>query len=648
MVWRLTGLLCAALLQLMPGCAAGPSASAGALIAYDPLHYPGIICVAGRVVAETHPSLSDHERMELWHEYGLSPTFEWICRDSGFSYSELDVTPSTLRERITSFITRAELPPRELSKLVPLLDRDPRVNWAAPDALIFEWADDGSLADIVDELEAAGAESSGGQTAEEQAEQAAAEAEQAALAASERDPAQYSGTVLQGELGVVLLDAQYNLFGGTLPQWEQLENPAPPLPDFEYYRFAPPAGADVRWPAELAASAEFMQHYSRLHGTGQKLALNDYVAAGEPALSNITICVADTGLLLNHYDLAERLHPNAIDTNYRNYKIAGPNERPPAEFEIHDRESRESIGLPRTAIKGRPASHGTEVAGVVQRCTAGFKGADGADAIRILPASIKSASTVRITGWRAKSPISAFVKLIAMLKDEFPTGDFSPSPNDTVQNTGDVRVVTVSASVPKSYFSETEWRIVANLAGKAAGSIAEDLRENDRVYLFAAGNEAQSQPNQPCDQPYVLGVAAADCWRAGMAWDMGGRGKQREASNLGMTCVSAPGWGIVTSDLYDCPNLAYLPADEIANPRPDTSIPPRNAPWQTTTNRFSATSSATPQVASLAALLYAQDPSREYGGVIAIIRESTGGRTISADYGEAMGIVDFRAALNQH
>jgi hypothetical protein len=124
----------------------------------------------------------------------------------------------------------------------------------------------------------------------------------------------------------------------------------------------------------------------------------------------------------------------------------------------------------------------------------------------------------------------------------------------------------------------------------------------------------------------------------------GGR-EIEEGSNLGANCVSAPGWGILTSDLYGCPNLAYLKKEEIRTPRPDVSLPRRGSAWLRETNRFSATSSATPQAASLAALLYAQDPARSYADVIALIRASCGERVIRAEYGEAPGLIDFRSAL---
>ena len=59
-----------------------------------------------------------------------------------------------------------------------------------------------------------------------------------------------------------------------------------------------------------------------------------------------------------------------------------------------------------------------------------------------------------------------------------------------------------------------------------------------------------------------------------------------------------------------------------------------------------ATSSATPQVAALAALLYAQAPERDYATVIQLIEYSVGERRVHCDWGEARGIVDYAAALD--
>jgi hypothetical protein len=118
-----------------------------------------------------------------------------------------------------------------------------------------------------------------------------------------------------------------------------------------------------------------------------------------------------------------------------------------------------------------------------------------------------------------------------------------------------------------------------------------------------------------------------------------------EGSNLGPQCVSAPGHGIITSAIYPCPNLAYLPEDEMWPSRPRASIPARPGSWLEQTNRFNATSAATPQISALAALLYAQDPTRKYQDVIKLIGDSTAGRKVSAPYGEARGLVDYAAAL---
>src|SRR5690606_25799452 len=156
--------------------------------------------------------------------------------------------------------------------------------------------------------------------------------------------------------------------------------------------------------------------------------------------------------------------------------------------------------------------------------------------------------------------------------------------------------------VPKSYFSDAQWRIVANLAGKAAGAVAEDLRRNDRLYLFAAGNEAQPEPNKPADMDYVLAVSAARAFDGAQAWHLP---QFKEGSNVGPSCVSAPGEGIITSAIMPGPNLRYLPDDEFRVSR-NWSVPYTGREWREHTNSFSATSSATPQVAALAALLYAQ------------------------------------------
>jgi hypothetical protein len=349
------------------------------------------------------------------------------------------------------------------------------------------------------------------------------------------------------------------------------------------------------------------------------------------------------------------MHPNAIDANYSNHKVQSNGTRAAADLQIVKRATDAAIGLPREAIQQRPASHGTCVAGIVARCTEGFVGADGAPAVRILPASVRSEKAYAVVGFAVKSPISAFIKLVYCLNKQFPTGEFSPAPDDPIQNSGDVRVVSVSASIPRSYFSKAQWKLVSPVVGKACSAMFEDLRRNDRVYVFAAGNEAQSEPNRPCDEPYVIGVSATMPYDPSQPWigptpllDEKGQPKwEQEGSNLGPKCVSAPGYGIITSTIYPCPNLAYLPPEEIPKPWPNYSTPPRSHSWEQQTNRFSATSSATPQVSALAALLYAQDAKRQYGDVIAAIEASTAGRKVTASYGESRGLVDYRAALGQ-
>ena len=229
-----------------------------------------------------------------------------------------------------------------------------------------------------------------------------------------------------------------------------------------------------------------------------------------------------------------------------------------------------------------------------------------------------------------------------MLNENFPVGDFQPEPEDEIQNSGDVRVVSISASVPKSMFSEAEWKVVANLIGKAAGSIQEDIDSNDRLYLFAAGNEGQGEANKPGEMDYVMAVSATSAYDGSQAWQVPLSG---EGSNLAETCVSAPGYGIITSTIYPSPNLGFLPPEEFRAPRENWAIPPRKMTWDQQTNRFSATSSATPQVSALAALLYAQAPERDYGTVIQLIQHSTDGRRTRAEWGESLGIVDYAKAL---
>ncbi len=390
---------------------------------------------------------------------------------------------------------------------------------------------------------------------------------------------------------------------------------------------------------ELAASPEFMQRCARLYGTGQARALAAYIAAGAPPLAPVTVCVADTGIYVNHPDLAGRLHPNAIDLNYTSYHLAAPGDRPAADVELARPRLQQATGLPRPAIKGQPAAHGTCTAGIVARCTADF--AAPRSQVRLLPASLKSDKPFAIVGTRIKTPISAFIKLVAALYENFPTGTFTPAPDAAIQNTGDVRVVSTSASIPRTYFSDAQWKVVASLANKGGAAILEDQRANDRLYLFASGNEAQGEPNKPCELASVIAVSATMAFDATTPWTY----PSGEGANVGLKCVSAPGHGIITSTLFSAPNLAYLPANEIPQPHANVAVPPRAMQWMQQTNRFCATSSATPQVAALAALLYAQDPRRNLRDVIKLIEDSTAGRIVDGKWGQARGLIDYAAAL---
>ena len=601
----------------VPGAPAAPVTPAmaePAVVRYDAERYPNIYCLAGRVIAETDPALSAQARAELWRGYGVTPTFEWINAESGFTYHELTVERPSGLDLLASFLPGRDLPPRELPALVKALGEDPRVRWACPDALLLEWCDAPAIS-----------------------------GEEELLGGMARvDDANNHADRSTGPRGVSLLAPPYKVFTGTAEEWAKLEDTPDPLPDFEYYRECAPQGTLVNWADELKDSDGFMERCRMAYGTNQAKARYDYYSAGSLPLSPVTVCVADTGVFTNHPELADRLHPSAIDANYTSYEVADAAARPGATDEITERDTDIAIGLPREAIKQRPSSHGTCVAGIIARCTDGFLGADGKNAVRLLPASVRSDKPMVIIGFKVKTPISAAIKLVACLNEHFPTGDFQPAPDDPVQNTGDVRVVSMSASVPKAHFSDAEWRLVSPLVGKAAGTIAEDLRDNDRVYLFAAGNESQPEPNRPGDEPYVLAVSATSAYDGGLAWDVPGF----EGSNLGMKCVSAPGYGIITSTTYPHPNLAYLPENEFRSDLPAWSIPPRDGHvWHGQTNTFSATSSATPQVGALAALLIGQDPGRNYLTVIQLIEQSAGNRTIRAEWGEARGIVDYAAAL---
>ncbi len=617
-----------------------------AVVAYDPQNYPGIQCLAGRVIAETDPALSPAQRARLWEEYGLKVSFEWLAPAEGFTYHELELQRFSPLQRGRSLITRVlqphapVLPSRRLPELVAAMNEDPRIHWASPDALLLEWADG----------ESAAAPAEAPAPPEDLVEPPTpAEASRNASAV----PALKDGE------GVCFVDQRYRPLDGGLRSWVAQSSASsevqwqPPFPDFEYYRRCKPEGSLVDWADVLASDATFMSFCRNIHGTGQQQALDAYRAAGSPELAPVTVCVADTGVLFDHPDLAGRLHPNSIDANYSNYRIAAGQDRPAPGLKIDDRSARVGIGLPRDAIKQQPASHGTAVAGIISRCTEGFKGPLGAPAVRLLPASIRSDKTYAMVGFSFKSPISAFIKLVYCLNQDFPVGKVSADPLGRIANDGDVRVVSVSASVPRSYFSKAEWKLVSPLVGKAAGAIWQDVIYNDRVYVFAAGNEAMGECNRPCDEKYVIGVSACMPYDPSQAWigpppelDKKGKPKWRqEGSNLDPKCVSAPGYAIITSTIYPCPNLSYLPAAEMPKAWPDYSFPPRGSGWVKQTNRFCATSSATPQVSALAALLYAQQPGRSYQNVIAAVEESVADRMVTASYGQSRGLIDYRAAL---
>ncbi|MCC7477865.1 S8/S53 family peptidase [bacterium] len=617
------------------------------VVAYDPQRYPGIQCLEDRVIVETSPRLSAAQREQLWREYGLELSFEWLAPKEGFTYHELRLRPWTALQRGRNLLARALQPgtpalaSRHLPELVSALNDDPRINWACPDALLLEWADSAAI-------ESSGSAGSAAPATAAQPPQTAEAERSASLAAGLRD----------GE-GVCFVDQRYRPLDGGLKTWAEQSSIAggaqwqPPFPDFEYYRRCRPEGSLVDWADVLASDATFMSFCRRIHGTGQQQALEAYRAAGAPELSPVTVCVADTGVLFEHPDYSARLHPNSIDANYSNYRIAAGQDRPSPSLKIEDRSARVGIGLPRDAIKQQPASHGTAVAGIISRCTEGFNGPGGKPAVRLLPASIRSDKTYAMVGFSFKSPISAFIKLVYCLNQDFPVGQASTDPLGRISNDGDLRVVSVSASVPRAYFSKAEWKLVSPLVGKAAGAIWQDIIYNDRVYVFAAGNEAQGECNRPCDEKYVIGVSACMPYDPAQAWmgpapelDKKGKPKWRqEGSNLDPRCVSAPGYAIITSTIYPCPNLAYLPQDEMPRAWPDYSFPPRGAGWVQHTNRFCATSSATPQVSALAALLYAQQPGRAYQNVIAAVKDSSAGRQVTASYGQSGGLIDYRTAL---
>lgn len=688
-----------------------PVSSEPLVVTYSAKH-PGLHVVDGRVIAESDPALSSTQRSVLWREYGLELEFEWVRpvgtafmpsatlaspttstaalkrgvhgldsgntadtingvpTDTGFTYHELRLREWTAVERaMHSLHTRiarllgqpvpAPLPSRALPQLIAQLNEDLRVHWAAPDALLLEWADGpepvpeetAPLSEEGDEwTEANGASPIDDTWTHDPAFPPVTKAAHEPVRTADLTP----GGMLRGAYSAGLLNHEYKVLNST-GAWEDAVNAAAaqstedkplaipgPLPEFEYYRLAGPDGTLVEWAAELAANDIFARECAKVYGTHQAAALAAYEAAGRPALAPITVVIADTGVLRSHPELAAVMHPNALDCNYSSLRFPRPAELAGPGLEVVDRERDNAAGLPREAIRGKPAAHGTNCAGVVQRCTAGFATQSGVPAVRLLTASLKSDKAVAFDGGRIKTPISSFIRLVYALSENFPTGSYTPDPAAVAQNLGDVRVVSVSASVPKSYFSDAQWRIVANLAGKAAGAIAEDLRKNDRLYVFAAGNEAQGEPNKPADVDYVLSVSAARAFSGNQAWRLP---QFKEGSNVGPACVSAPGEGIITSSIYPCPNLRYLPESEFRTSG-SWSTPPTGRQWREQTNSFSATSSATPQVAALAALLYAQDSGRRHMEVIELIRASTAGRILTAPYGSSAGLIDYQQALD--
>ncbi len=564
-----------------------------AVVQYDPA-YPHLEVLENRVLAETVSGLSEDERAALWREHGLQLTFEWVNEDSGFTYHELDVRQPGIAGQLLATLQGHESQ-RSLIDVVERLEADPRVNWAAPDALLMEWSE----ADLGKEVAAV-------------------------------NPA----------VAAMFIDERYQNMKGGLPAWEAVaeEKRQAPMPLFEYYRLCDPAGNSVDWAEPLKTSDIFLAGNAKLFGNGEAASHAEYGNAGSPGLAPVTVCVADTGVFVNHPDLAGRLHGDALDANYRNYRRIGPDKRPGPAVELRNRDDERTTGLPREAIQGRPASHGTSVAGIITRCTADYE--DGNPGIRILPASVKSASTFRMVGYKVKSPISAFIKLVNALSENYPVTGDSSSRGPAGQ--GELRVVSVSASVPKALFSEAEWKVVANVVGKASGSIWEDISVNDRLYVFAAGNEAQGVTNKPGEEDYVLSVSACMPADPGEPWISPA---SSEGSNLEAHCVSAPGYGLITSRIYPHPNLSYLPGDEFRSSAYRT-VPQVDFPWDRRTNTFSATSGATPQVSALAALLYAQDPTRSWEDVKQRIVDSTAGRRLSADYGESMGLIDYALALD--
>ena len=507
--------LCAGLAGLL--CQPPTPPPEPAVVYYDAARYPHLLCLEGRVVAETDPALSAADRQRLWSQYGLSPRFEWIAEESGFTYHELAIDASWTG-RVERFVRNQPAPPRELPALVAALSEDPRIHWAAPDALLFEWCDEEITLPPGEELVIDEPVESAEDEPVSPLDEAVLKLDETELAAALKaklENAEADDRPAVPPYGVNFVNRRLRPLKGGLQAWETDNDRLEPHPDFEYYRLCAPTGTAVEWAPQLTASPTFRDHCTYAFGTNQVQALSDYHSAGDPPLADVTVCVADTGVDLNHRDLAGRLHASAIDANYASYRVAAAADRPEITEEITDRESERATGLPREAIQGRPAAHGTAVAGIVARSTAGFGPAG--NCVSILPASVKSTPTVALVGYKAKTPVSAFIKLVACLNQEFPVGE---PVRGCPENTGDVRVMSMSACIPRSYFSDAEWKIVASLVGKAAGSIAEDLRENDRIYVFAAGNDKQPEPNRPGEMDYVIAVAASMAFDGETAWHL--------------------------------------------------------------------------------------------------------------------------------